>query len=70
MRALEIYGDTIKEANAFVRELDESIRLAAFNFLMTVEGPDCRLSARLFLSPRFNKPTALCHHKSSFINVE
>ena len=37
MRALEIYGDTIKEADAFVRELDESIRSAAFNFLMTVE---------------------------------
>ncbi len=37
MRALEIYGDSIREADAFVRELDESIRSAAFNFLMTVE---------------------------------
>lgn len=37
MRALEIYGESIKEADAFVRDLDESIRSAAFNFLMTVE---------------------------------
>ncbi|HKR61054.1 MAG TPA: hypothetical protein VJS64_15145 [Pyrinomonadaceae bacterium] len=37
MKALETYGEMIKEADAFVRELDETIRLAAFNWLMAEE---------------------------------
>lgn len=37
MRALEIYGDLMKEADTFVRELDETVRLAAFNFLLNEE---------------------------------
>src|ERR1041384_4857482 len=37
MKALDLYGDAIKEADAFVRELDETIRLAAFNLLMEEE---------------------------------
>jgi hypothetical protein len=37
MNALDNYGETIKEVDAFVRELDETIRLAAFNLLMAEE---------------------------------
>src|ERR1051325_11798433 len=37
MKALDTYGETIREADAFVRELDETIRLAAFNLLMEEE---------------------------------
>ena len=37
MKALDTYGDTIKQADAFVRQLDERIRLAAFNLLMAEE---------------------------------
>ncbi len=38
MKSLEMYGNVLKEADAFVRELDENIRLAAFNFLLTEEA--------------------------------
>lgn len=37
MKALEAYGETIREVDAFVRELDDTIRVAAFNFLMAEE---------------------------------
>lgn len=37
MKALEMYGDAIREVDTFVRELDETIRLAAFNLLMAEE---------------------------------
>ena len=37
MKALDLYGDSIREADAFIRELDETIRLAAFNLLMMEE---------------------------------
>lgn len=37
MKALDTHGETIKELDAFVRELDETIRLAAFNILMAEE---------------------------------
>jgi hypothetical protein len=37
MKALDIYGEAIKQADTFVRELDETIRLAAFNLLMAEE---------------------------------
>ena len=37
MKALDTYGETLREVDAFVRELDETIRLAAFNLLMAGE---------------------------------
>jgi hypothetical protein len=40
MRALEIYGDVIKEADGFIRQLDETIRLTTYNFLMNEERKD------------------------------
>jgi len=37
MKALEMYGKTIKEIDGFARQLDESIRLEAFKFLLDQE---------------------------------
>jgi hypothetical protein len=37
MKALDTYGAIIRQADAFVRELDETIRLAAFNLIMAEE---------------------------------
>ena len=37
MKAIEIYGDIIREANAFIKDLDASIRLSAYNLLMDEE---------------------------------
>lgn len=37
MKAMDTYGETLREVDAFVRDLDETIRLAAFNLLMAEE---------------------------------
>ena len=37
MKSLETYGKTIKEIDTFVRQLDESLRLEAFKFLLDQE---------------------------------
>ena len=40
MKSLETYGKQLKELNAFVCQLDESIRLEAFKFLLSHEYED------------------------------